>query len=148
MENAKAFFENALGSPKTPFGGHVTVLPLFIAIVMAIIILGIVGILGFVVVLMVGFLHLLFIVILGKRLGVFTKRLGVFRKRLGVFRKRPSYFSRRADFISYVPILRKNVKKPNLNMLNYSKGTSLGEKKAYNSFIPHKQGPTSTAQAL
>ena len=43
LENAKAFFENALGSPKTPFGGHVTVLPLFIAIVMAIIILGIVG---------------------------------------------------------------------------------------------------------
>ena len=33
-------------------------------------------------------------------------------------------------------------------MLNYSKGTSLGEKKEYNSFIPHKQGPTSTAQAL
>ena len=31
--------------------------------------------------------------------------------------------------------------------LNYSKGTSLGEKKEYNSFIPHKQGPTSTAQA-
>ena len=33
-------------------------------------------------------------------------------------------------------------------MLNYSKGTSLGEKKPCNSFIPHKQGPTSTAQAL
>ena len=58
LENAKAFCENALGSPKTPFGGHVTFLPLFIAIVMAIIILGIVGIVGFVVVLMVGFFHL------------------------------------------------------------------------------------------
>ena len=46
LENAKAFCENALGSPKMPFGGHVTVLPLFIAIVMAIIILGIVGIVG------------------------------------------------------------------------------------------------------
>ena len=33
-------------------------------------------------------------------------------------------------------------------MLNYSKGTSLGEKKPCNSFISHKQGPTSTAQAL
>ena len=81
LENAKAFCENALGSPKTPFGGHVTVLPLFIAIVMAIIILGIVGIVGCVVVFMVGFFHFVFIVILGKRLGVFRKRLGVFQKR-------------------------------------------------------------------